>query len=103
MGMSITSNTTVISAGVSSRYGLEDPANGFGASKPKRRHLENHLGTCHIVRKPFGLEENMLTTAVISLVKDAIINKFNQSHTCSRINRREGKNYIIIIIVESVK
>ena len=52
---SIKSNTTAISARVSSRYGPEDPENGFGASKPERRHLQKHLtpvlGTCHIVCK----------------------------------------------------
>jgi hypothetical protein len=109
--MSIKSNVTVISARVSSRYGTEDPANWFGGSMPERRHLQKHptpvLGTCHIVRKLFGLEEHLLTTAVISLVKPAITNKFNQCHPSSKTNRIEEKNYtiiiIIIIIVQSVK
>jgi len=108
--MNIKSNTTVISVRVSSRYGPEDPASGFGTSKPERRQLEKHptpvLGTCHIIRKLSGLEENLLTTVLIGLVKPAIINKLNHCHTCSRINRKEEKNYIIIIIiiiVESVK
>jgi len=105
--MNIKSNNTVISARVSSRYGPEDPASESGASKPERRHLEKHptpvLGTCHIVRKIFGLEENLLTTFPIGLVKPAIINKLKHCHTCNRINRKEEKNCIIIITVESVK
>lgn len=77
MRIIIKSNTTVTSARVSSRYGPEDPASGSGASKPERRHLEKQpapvLGTCYIVRRLFGLEENLLTTVLLSLVKPAII------------------------------